>query len=144
MPDAADGEADSSDEGEEEDDDGGSEEGELAPSPEADRQPTPSPTAPSTAELPLIKAEEISLEMLEPLPHLIPPEIAINRDASSSPDLPLASAISNRSGSLTQPPSADSIPAMSEEQPLDEVDFDGGDIDLFGSLERHLENEGNP
>jgi hypothetical protein len=144
MPDAADGEADSSDEGEEGDEDGGSEEGELAQSPEADHETTHSPTAPSTDQLPLIKAEETTLEELEPLPHLVPPEIAINRDASSSPDLPLASAISNRSGSLTLPPSVGSIPAILEEQHPDEIHFDSGDIDLFGSLERHLENEGNP
>ncbi len=143
MPDAADGEGDSSDE-EEGDEDGGSEEGELAPSPEADHDPTFSPTVPPTAQPPLIKAEETTLETLEPLPHLILPEIAINRDPSSSPDLPLASAISNRSGSLTQPPSADSMPAMSEEQPPGEVHFDSSDLDLFGSLERHLENEDNP
>lgn len=143
MPDAADGEADSSDEGDEGDEDGGSEEGELAQSPEVDHEPTHSPTAPPTAQPPFIKAEETTLETLESLPHLAPPEIAINREPSSSPDLPLASAISNRSGSLTQPPSAGSIPAMSEEQPSGEVHFDDGDIDLFGSLERHLENEGN-
>jgi hypothetical protein len=141
MPDVADGEADSSDEVEDGDEDGGSEEGELAPS---DHEPTHSPTAPPTAQPPLIKTEEITLETLEPLPHLVPPEIAINREPSSSPDLPLASAISNRSGSLTQPPSAGSIPAISEEPPSVEVHFDDDDLDLFGSLERHLENEGNP
>ena len=144
MPDAVDGEVDSSEEGEEGDEDGGSEEGELAPSPEADREPTPSLTAAPTTQTPLIKAEEITFETLAPLPHLAPPEIAINREASSSPELPLASAISNRSGSLTQSLSVVSIPAVSEEQLSGDVHFDGSDVDLFGSLERHLDNEDKP
>lgn len=63
-------------------------------------------------------------------------EPKVSRD--SSPDEPLASISHSRSGSLTQPNSGPPSALPKD----DEVKFADGEVDLFGSLEKHLEQEG--
>jgi len=140
MPDAHDGDEGSSEEGEDGDDDVGSEEGELAQ--------TPDHTATSASMLDAtqpaaIKTEEPPHEATHPASQLLPPAIAINREASSSPDLPLASAISNMSDALPQSPQLEPGDISGEHLMQDEAHFDDGDVDLFDSLERHIENATN-
>lgn len=141
MPDAQDGEEGSSEEGEEGDDDGGSEEGELAQSPD---HTTSNAALRDATELVPIKTEETALDPSHPAPHLVPPAIEINRDASSSPDLPLASRLTNQTGAVAQAPTAEPIPAEPAQFAPSDVYSEEGEVDVFGSLERHLENETNP
>lgn len=141
MPDAQDGDEGSSEEGEEGDDDVGSEEGELAQSPD---HTTSNAALHEAAEPAPVKTEEATLDPSHPPPHLIPPAIEINRDASSSPDLPLASRLTNQNSSLAQPPTTESIPAESAQFVPGDVHSEEGEVDVFGSLERHLENETEP
>lgn len=138
MPDAQEGEDDEEEgeEGEEGEEDDDREEGELSPSPEPEADTFPSqPTKPSSP--------AISLPSLPPSLPLKPPAPA-NRDPSSSPELPLAAATSHsRQGSLSQnPPAAPSISTPAQPQGQD-VTFSDGEVDLFGSLERHLESQSN-
>lgn len=141
MPDAQDGDEGSSEEGEEGDEDAGSEEGELPQSPSERATAGGAPV--DTTQPAVIKAEDTATDISYPPPHLIPPAISINRDISSSPDQPLALGLTNRNGSFTQPPEG-SIPAESADLPPDDVHFEDGEGDVFGSLERHLENETKP
>jgi hypothetical protein len=117
MPDAQDGDEEegsgsSGEEGEEGDEgDQGREDGELSPTPEP--EPTPSES------LPLAAAVEKAESLPGPATPLQEPKAPIERDASSSPELPLSSKHTHsRHSSLTQPPTTD-LPteAVSAEEP---------------------------
>lgn len=136
MPDAHEGDEGSSEEGEDGEDDG-SEEGELVQTPEhtTTNAPMLDVTEPAAVE-----TEEIPLETSHPPSQLLPPAISINREASSSPDLPLASAITNMSEFLSQSPPIESGDIIGEQLAQGEAGLEDGDVDLFHSLEKHLEN----
>ncbi|KAF2104397.1 hypothetical protein NA57DRAFT_70604 [Rhizodiscina lignyota] len=120
MPDAEEEESgEEGEEGEEGDEDEDREEGELSPTPDdaaapakpttgADVTSAPAPAVAQTVEEGAPAAEEVAAADAG----------AAGRDASSSPDEPLATSGHSRSGSLTQPA-----------------------VDLLGSLEKRLEEE---
>jgi len=149
MLDAAEGdeeeeECEEGEEGEEGDDDEDREEGELSESEEPDKpaavaQAPPAPTsAPDThAALPL---ESLSV-----------PAATTGRDPSSSPELPLATAVGHsRQGSLAGIPmvainspkqTTPSAVVVGEVGGQAEAQSEDGEIDLFSSLEKHLDKE---
>lgn len=134
-------------EGEEGDDDD-REEGELSPSPEPDALGSLSGSPLKPPLPPSIEVTAAQLSPIEKLPHSsephptqpahVPPTA---RDPSSSPELPLAA-------SHGKPPPSDAAlsasPQATEEQVGQdgEVRFSDGEVDLFGSLERHLAGKG--
>jgi len=123
-------------EGEDEDDD--REEGELS----EDDAPTAGATpAKAMTPAPVKAAEDASSK---PMP--APPskqDAARSRDASSSPELPLAKTAHSRHGSLTENLQATSqtAPQADTEMTGDEdvEKFEDGEEDLLGNLEKHLE-----
>lgn len=140
MADAQEGEeeeGEEGDEGEEVTDDEDREEGELSPSP-------PAATTPSKPVLEILKEPTPTQP---PQPHVQSPskserKTRKSRDLSSSPELPLATAIAHsRQNSLNQLPSVVSPDTAQTDLPMEDVQFSDGEPDLLGSLERHLEKE---
>ena len=129
-------------EGEEGDDDD-REEGELSPSPDPDApgslSGSPSkPPPPPSIEVTAARISPVGEHTFPTEPKHIPP---ITRDPSSSPELPLAASHGN------PPPSDEVVPqipqaTVTEVRPESEATFSDGEVDLFGSLERHLEGKG--
>jgi len=143
MADAQDGDEDDGDEGEDgEDGEEGSddedrEEGELSPTP--GEAPSPSKTVSEppkeSSPPPPTPADPQSPKKPERKPRN-------SRDPSSSPELPLATAIAHsRQNSLNQVPTTTSPGSAPTQAPEEEVHFSDGEPDLLGSLERHLEKE---
>ena len=157
---------DDNEEGEEGDegDDDDREEGELSPSPDPDAtgslSGSPSkPPPPPLIEVTAAQMSPVAELTFPPEPPSLPP---IPRDLSSSPELPLAASHANL------PPSDEPRPdeprpdeprpdeprpdeprpeepqsAEIEARQESEVKSSDGEVDLFGSLERHLEGRGN-
>lgn len=139
-------EDDDNEEGEEgeEGDDDDREEGELSPSPDPDApgslSGSPSkPPPPPLIEVTAAQTSPVAELTFPPQPPPIPP---ISRDISSSPELPLAASHANLPPFNEAP--LDEIPsAEPEARQESEVKSSDGEVDLFGSLERHLEGRGN-
>jgi hypothetical protein len=149
MPDADaqdgdDDEGSGSEEGEEgeDDDDGDREEGELSPTPEPESVPS-YPLQPAL-ETEVVEEAPAAAKLQEPAATV---ESPIARDASSSPELPLASKVNHsRQGSVTEPSAPTSEPANNTEASVNKVQSPAGqaeEVDLFGSLEQALENKNN-
>jgi len=135
-------EDDDNDEGEEGDDDD-REEGELSPSPDPDAPGSllRSPTKPPPPPLIEVTAAQMSLIAELTFPPQSPLIPLISRDLSSSPELPLAASHANLP-SLDEAPREDTERAETEARQESEVKSSDGEVDLFGSLERHLEGRG--
>lgn len=118
---------------------------------------TPAPDAVPHDEA--LGAESAVIDAPAPSTTLQPPERpAHERDPSSSPELPLATAVSHsRQNSMNQTPNLDtlpaepkeskeeaSMPAAQQDEPAPASAATEGELDLLGSLERHLDNEGKP
>ncbi|KAI9652807.1 MAG: hypothetical protein M1821_007805 [Bathelium mastoideum] len=136
--DEEDDEGEEGEEGEEGDDDEDREEGELSPTPQ---EATSGPAGPAPSDTQ--KSTEVA--PVEPeLTQVAPEEVqeSSRHDASSSPDLPLATTSHSRSGSKTDvKPLSEQITAAEEnvEDKGQDDRFAAGEMDLFGSLEKHLE-----
>ncbi len=131
-------------EGEGEGDDDDREEGELSPSPDPD---APGSLSGSPSKPPPPPVIEVTAARMSPLAELtFPPQPApvppISRDLSSSPELPLAASHANLAP-LDEAPREDTESAGVEARQESEVKSSDGEVDLFGSLERHLEGRGN-
>lgn len=131
-------------EGEGEGDDDDREEGELSPSPDPD---APGSLSGSPSKPPPPPVIEVTAAQMSPLAELtFPPQPApvppISRDLSSSPELPLAASHANLAP-LDEAPREDTESAGVEARQESEVKSSDGEVDLFGSLERHLEGRGN-
>ncbi|KAK3674341.1 hypothetical protein LTR78_005810 [Recurvomyces mirabilis] len=156
------------DDGDEGDDDDDREEGELSDddAPEAGTS-TPAPAMAKHSEQAEITSDAV--ETKEPAkssptpaaaPLLEPPATAVDRDPSSSPELPLAKTSHSRQSSTVvtsvtlqdeemavPPPLADGEPIEVTEESKEAGDeteverFDDGDEDLLGNLEKHLEGD---
>ncbi|KAI9879901.1 MAG: hypothetical protein M1830_006568 [Pleopsidium flavum] len=135
------------DEGEEGDDED-REEGELSPSPDPDapgshsgspsKPPQPPSLEVSAAQIPPIEDLSLAKSHIAAEPSLAP---ELPRDPSSSPELPLAarhSSLPPLDPVLPEGPQGVGMEASQD----NEVRFSDGEVDLFGSLERHLAGKG--
>lgn len=140
------GSGEDGDESDESEDDNDREEGELSddapPSPA--RQPASAPTpppvqqpAPAGVSSPLTPIQFTKRPSDSVTPAIIV-DHHVDREPSSSPDLPLAAVSHSRQGSLTRPPGSGASPPKEKDG---DATFSDGEVDLFGSLERHLEKE---
>jgi hypothetical protein len=155
--DGEEGEEEGSDE--EGDDDDDREEGELSDDDAPTAGQTPAPG--SNFETPAKKSDDASGKEKTATPKAESKPASNGRDASSSPELPLAKASHSRQGSLTETPAAngqagEDEPALQQDvgetttqqegedaaaaahEPETEK-FEDGEEDLLGSLEKHLE-----
>lgn len=137
-------EGEEGEEGEGEADDDDREEGELSPSPDPD---APGSLSGSPSKPPPPPSIEVTAARLSPLAELTfplqpPPVPLIPRDLSSSPELPLAASHANLAP-LDEAPREVTEGAGVEARQESEVKSSDGEVDLFGSLERHLEGRGN-
>lgn len=137
-------EGEGSDDGDEEgDDEDDREEGELSDddAPTATATPVPGEKKSSKEATPTVKAESVAPEISPtsapadvPVQEDVPPA----RDASSSPELPLAKTSHSRQGSLITP-TAGTPSALPIEQPAEAMDTTADDEeDLLGNLEKSL------
>lgn len=131
MPDAQDGDEDESGSEGEEGDEDGREDGELSPTPEpegAENQTTALDTP----------APPVDVPPLSSTPPSSKAKVVIARDASSSPELPLATKLSPKGPS--EAATKNSTETSDLTQPTD-ITFPDGEVDLFGSLEAALGEE---
>lgn len=138
MPDAQDGDEDETGSEGEEGDDDGREEGELSPTPEPESIPPEAPALDTS----------VAQSEAPPLPSTPPkPDASVPRDASSSPELPLASKLSpseppSSAGAPQTDTATEILPETSELTQPSDVRFPDGEVDLFGSLEAALGKDG--
>lgn len=142
------GEEDGSEDGEDDDDDD-REEGELSDEDAPTAGVTPAPPAQNGQTSTEAKIEEPVTDPASAAPTTATePESAPARDASSSPELPLAKTSHSRQSSLVENAAAAVLPsgdATGTDVPMtsdaDVEKFEDGEEDLLGNLEKHLEGD---